>query len=122
MLATFYLWRFGSEGMSQTLTELQQRKISSPRHLKKLLKSIHARRRRNINWAVSRDKIFPVGCEDAGWQACVKDLVAESECVIMCLSGMSRNLLWEVNFLQTSGAVHRTIFLVQDDQMEIVGH
>ena len=52
----------------------------------------------------------------------VKSLVAESECVIMDLSGMSENILWEVNFLRTSGAVHKTIFLVQDDQLKEVGN
>ena len=103
-----------------TFFTFRQRKISSPRHLKKLLRSIHARRRRNLNWAVSRDKIFPIACVDAGWQSCVINLVEESDCIIMDLSGMSESIRWELEFLRTSGAFHRTVFVVQDDQLNIV--
>jgi hypothetical protein len=105
-----------------TFFTFRQRKISSPRHLTKLLKSIHARRRRNLNWAVSRDKIFPVACVDAGWQSCVTNLVEDSDCIIMDLSGMSENIQWELDFLQTSGALHKTVFVAQDDQLAIVAN
>ena len=98
----------------------RQRKITSPRNLGKLLKAMHARVRRNLNWAVSRDKIFPVACVDAGWQACVRNLVGKSHLVIMDLSGFSENLQWELEFLIESGAIHRTVFLVQgDDQLDV---
>jgi hypothetical protein len=60
-----------------TFFTFRQNRVASPRHPGKLLKNLHARKRRNINWAVSRDKIFPVACVDAGWQACVTRLVDE---------------------------------------------
>jgi hypothetical protein len=40
----------------------------------------------------------------------------------MDLSGMSENIQWELDFLQTSGALHKTVFVAQDDQLEIVAN
>ena len=73
----------------------RQRKIASPNDIAKLVRAMDRRILRNFNWCVSRDKIFPVACVDAGWRACVTRLVAECDGVVMDLSGISESILSE---------------------------
>ena len=74
------------------------------------------RRLRTFNWCLSRDKVFPVACIDAGWRVGVTRLVAECDCVVMDLSGMSQNIIWELELLGREGAFGKTVFLVEESQ------
>lgn len=95
-----------------TFFTFQQRKIVTPRHLAALSAAMQHRLRRNINWAVSRNKLFPVASVDAAWQACVRRMVGECHGVVMDLSGISDNIRWELELLRDTGAVSKTVFLV----------
>jgi hypothetical protein len=94
----------------------RQRKIVAPRDISKLVRAIDRRALRNFNWCVSRDKVFPIACIDAGWRACVARLVAECDCVVMDLSGISGNILWELELLKRTQALERAVFLVDANQ------
>lgn len=96
----------------------RQRKIAAPKDIPKLVRAMDRRVLRNFNWCVSRDKIFPIGCVDAGWRACVTRLVAECDGVVMDLSGMSENILWELELLNRTRALERTLFLVEAEQYD----
>ncbi len=99
-----------------TFFTFRARKIVSPHHLAALARAMKRRVLRNINWAVSRDKLFPVASVDAAWQACVQRLVAECDAVIMDLSGVSENIQWELNLLRDTAVVENTVFLVDRAQ------
>ena len=99
-----------------TFFTFRQRKIISPFHLTALSTAMKQRLRRNINWAVSRTKLFPVASVDAAWQACVRRLVGECHGVVMDLSGISDNIRWELDLLKSTCAVERTVFLVATEQ------
>lgn len=94
----------------------RQRKIVAPNDISKLARAMTRRLLRNFNWCVSQDKVFPVACVDAGWRACVTRLVAECDCVVMDLTGLSESILWELELLQRTQALERTVFLVAADQ------
>ena len=98
----------------------RQRKIAAPKDISKLARAMDRRVLRNFNWCVSRDKVFPIACVDAGWRACVTRLVAECDGVVMDLSGMSENILWELELLKRAQALERTVFLVEGDQYTVV--
>jgi hypothetical protein len=94
----------------------RQRKIVAPNDISKLARAMKRRLLRNFNWCVSQDKVFPVACVDPGWRACVTRLVAECDCVVMDLTGLSESILWELELLQRAQALERTVFLVAADQ------
>jgi hypothetical protein len=94
----------------------RQRKLVVPKDISKLTRAMKRRLLRNFNWCVSQDKVFPVACVDAGWRACVTRLVAECDCVVMDLSGLSESILWELELLKRAQALERTVFLVAAEQ------
>lgn len=98
----------------------RRRKIIAPKDISKLVGAMGRRRLRNFNWCVSQSKVFPVACVDAGWRACVSRLVAECDCVVMDLSGMSQNIMWELELLKRQQAFGRTVFLVEESQAAAV--
>ena len=102
-----------------TFFTFRQRKIVTPRHLTALSAAMKQRLRRNINWAVSRNKLFPVASMDAAWQACVERMVGECHGVVMDLSGISENIRWELELLRDTGAVSKTVLLVGQAQVEV---
>jgi hypothetical protein len=94
----------------------RRRKIVAPKDISKLARSMGRRRLRNLNWCLSQEKVFPVACVDDGWRACVTRLVAECDCIVMDLSGMSQNILWELELLGRERAFARTVLLVEASQ------
>jgi hypothetical protein len=94
----------------------RRRKIVVPKDISKLARSMGRRWLRNLNWCLSQEKVFPVACIDAGWRACVSRLVAECDCIVMDLSGMSQNILWGLELIKRERAFGRTVFLVEESQ------
>ncbi|MYM62808.1 hypothetical protein [Pseudomaricurvus sp. HS19] len=101
-----------------TFLTFRQRKIVAPRHLAALVRAMQRRVLRNLNWAVSRDKLFPVATVDAGWQACVTRLLAECDAVVMDLTDISINMQWELHLLRDAAVIHRVAFLVDERQVQ----
>jgi hypothetical protein len=98
------------------LLMFRQRTIHRPRDLERLLVAMDRTRRRNINWCVSRRKLFPVECTTATWRQCVADLAANVDAVLFEFTGGGAGIRWELNHLAETGALPRTIFLIDDSQ------
>jgi hypothetical protein len=92
------------------------RKIRRPKHIDKLVLAMRKRARRNLNWCFSRTKLFPVTCCDAGWRACVARLVQVVDIIVVDLSSITGNIVWELELLRDTGALPRTVFVVQESQ------
>ena len=90
------------------------RKIRKPIHITRIVKGMSRRVIRNLNWYLSREKIFPVSCSDSGWRSCVGRLVQEVDVVIMDISGITENIIWEIELIKELGAIDRSIFLVNE--------
>jgi len=88
-------------------------KIRQPRDLQKLAKDMNRRVMRNLNWVLSRHRLFAITCRDDAWQACVKTVVDRVDIVLLEISSLTPNMMWEFNLLRSSGALSRTILLLQ---------
>jgi hypothetical protein len=92
------------------------RKIRRPRHIDKIARGMHHRIRRNINWCLSTTKLFPISCCDAGWRACVRRLVQDVDIVIVDVSNITGNVLWELEYLRDAGALSKTVLVSEESR------
>jgi hypothetical protein len=90
------------------------RKIRRPRHIEKVARGMRRRMWRNLNWCLSSTKLFPISCCDAGWRACVGRLVQEADIVIMDVSSITGNVLWELEYLRDTGALSKTVLVSEE--------
>jgi len=72
--------------------------------------------RRNINWCFSRTKLFPISCCNPGWRACVTRLVNEVDVIVADVSSITEGIVWELELLRDTGALKRTVFVVEESQ------
>ena len=80
------------------------------------LKAVLQRRwRLNVNWLVSRRKIFAVRSADAQWQACVQTLLDGADLAVMDISQPRDFLAWEIAEVRRHGLRDRLVFLADAD-------
>ena len=92
------------------------RKIRRPKHINRLIHSMNRIVIRNLNWYLSLYKIFPVACSNSGWRACVEHLAEKMDFIVIDISGISTNIIWEIELLKNIGAINRSIFLVHQSE------
>ncbi|MET0026460.1 MAG: hypothetical protein ABW101_02385 [Candidatus Thiodiazotropha sp.] len=90
------------------------RKICRPKHISRLINEMNRHTMRNLNWYLSRNKLFPIACSNRGWRTCVSRIVQEVDVVIMDISKITENITWEIELLKDLGTIKRTIFLVRE--------
>jgi hypothetical protein len=101
------------------LFSFRTRKVRNPKNLQRLAREMNRRVMRNLNWVLSRDPFFPITCSDLAWQACVRAVVERADVVLMDVSVLSPNMLWELDLLRDSGALARTVLLVRENDCEL---
>ncbi len=101
------------------LFSFRTRKVRNPKNLQRLAREMNRRVMRNLNWVLSRDPFFPITCSDVAWQACVRAVVERADVVLMDVSVLTPNMLWELDLLRDSGALVRTVLLVQESSREL---
>ena len=95
------------------LFNFRTQKIRRPLDLQKLTREMNRRVMRNLNWILSRNRLFAITCADDAWQACVRALVGRVDVVLVEISILTPNIVWEFDLLRSTGALSRTILLTQ---------
>jgi hypothetical protein len=95
------------------LFQFRQRVIRTEAQLAKLLDAVDRPYLRNLNWAASSTKVFPIACADAWWQRCVLGMLERIDIVVVDLTALRDAVLWEVEQLVARGLIDRTLFVVQ---------
>lgn len=96
------------------LFSFRTRKLRSPRDLQRLAREMNRRVMRNLNWLLSRNRLFAITCSDFAWQPCVKAVVERADVILMDVTVITPNMLWELNLLRATEASSRTILLKHD--------
>jgi hypothetical protein len=68
-------------------------------------------RRRNVNWVVARSKVFAVRCVDEVWRQAVGELVRRSDAVLMDVTEVTDNMIWEIEVLIRQNRLEDCLFL-----------
>jgi hypothetical protein len=99
-----------------SLFSFRRRKIRKPAQIQKLVRAAGRVGWRNLNWCLSRGKVFPVACVDACWKDCVTRMAGEADLILVDLSSLSGNLIWEVELCQRMRLEDRLLFLVSEEK------
>jgi hypothetical protein len=67
--------------------------------------------RRNLNWVVAYSKVFPVRCVDGVWRQSVTKLVFLCDAVLMDITDVTKNMIWEIETLAAARRIEDCIFL-----------
>jgi hypothetical protein len=70
---------------------------------------------RNINWCMSLGKIFPVASTDACWRQSVECLLGRSTAVIVDVSNLGENVMWEINRAKAQVTERKMLYLLASD-------
>jgi hypothetical protein len=96
----------------------RQRRVRSREDLVWPLRAVGRWRWRTLEWTLSRNGLFPVGCSDELWKPLVRRLLAAVDVVIVDLSRASDNLAWELSAVSLDGVLDRTIPVVMAGEEE----
>lgn len=72
------------------------------------------KRARNIAWALSWDKLFKVTCTAQTWKYTVQQLINSSQLIIVDLSRVGENMIWELGELQFYNAVGKVVAIAHE--------
>ena len=98
--------------------QFRSRKIKYRQDAERLPAMIKRRRLRILNWVVSKNKIFPMACVDAQWRYCVGSLMYYANIVIVDLTEVSPNVLWEIQESERLNLRHKVIFITPRSKLE----
>jgi hypothetical protein len=73
---------------------------------------------RNINWCMAFGKVFPVASSDHAWRALVECLLPRCDAVIIDVSDLRENVMWEIERARSLGLETRTLYLLPSDQAD----
>ncbi|MFC5139067.1 hypothetical protein ACFPK1_12565 [Actinomycetospora rhizophila] len=93
------------------MLSFRQRRLRTPADLDDFVLTMTHRRRRNLNWAVARSKVFPVRCTDELWRVAVLRMIAASDVVLFDATHLSGNLIWEIDALRRLRRLQDCVFL-----------
>ena len=93
------------------LLSFRLRRVKGPSGLRRLARVVGYRRRRNLNWTVSRSKVFAVRCTDQVWQQAVGQMVRTCDAVLIDVTDLTGNLVWELELLRRLRRLDDCIFL-----------
>ena len=96
------------------------REIRSPNHLRRLLRSMERRKIRNINWALSPNKVFPVATTNFAWVHVVHRLLLAVDIIIIDLSDFKVGVAKELELCADLELLDRVICVVDEQQSKVV--
>lgn len=96
------------------------REIRSPDHLHRLLRSMGRRKIRNINWALSPNKVFPVATTNFAWVHVVQRFLLNVDIIIIDLSDLKVGVVKEFELCADLGLLDRVICVVDEQQSMVV--
>ena len=70
---------------------------------------------RNINWCMAFGKVFPVASTDDAWREVVDCLLRRCDAVIIDVSDLRQNVMWEIDRAKSLGLETRTLYLAPSD-------
>ncbi len=96
----------------------RERRIRSPRGIRRVSSSLDVLWARNINWVVSFSKAFSLRSSDTVWRDLVQSLTAKVEAVLIDVHEGSPNLEWEIRKCVEENYLHKTMFMTPGDRRE----
>ena len=97
------------------LFSFRVRKMRSAAQVKALGRAAERTWLRNINWCMALGKIFPVASTDACWRQSVECLLGRSTAVIVDVSDLRENVMWEINRAKAQVTERQMLFLLSSD-------
>jgi hypothetical protein len=94
------------------LFSFRVRKIQRARQIEGLERATERTWLRNINWCMGLAKTFPVATSDEHWRAVVDCLLNRTDIVIIDVSDLRENVIWEIGRAKHLGAPERVFYLV----------
>jgi hypothetical protein len=115
------LWTRATMLLGQlSLLSFRHRSLSKKSHIRGLRRILKKTWLRNLNWCLSYSKIFPISCSNSLWQPSVYKLVDIVDIVVIDISEMRTNILWELDCVISLGMERRVIFLIATDHYDDV--
>jgi hypothetical protein len=93
------------------LLSFRARTIRSPPQLARLERAIGRTWLRNVNWCLSWRKVFAVATDDAHWQQVVEILARRATVILIDITEVRANVLWEIGLIDQLGLGPRVIWL-----------
>jgi hypothetical protein len=93
------------------LLSFRLRRVTGPPGLERLARAVSHRRRRNLNWAIARSKVFAIRCTDEVWRHAVRQMVQTCDAVLIDVTDLTGHLAWEIDLLRDLGRLPDCIFL-----------
>jgi hypothetical protein len=100
------------------LFSFRLRTIREPNDIFRLCRAMRRRTMRNLNWLFSINKIFAVASTDAAWQAAVSRLACEVDLILIDVSGITDNIIWELQQCDKLGRRDRVVLFVRAEERE----
>jgi hypothetical protein len=94
------------------LFSFRLRRIRHARQIAGLERATERTWLRNINWCMGPAKTFPVATSDEHWRAVVDCLLKRADIVIIDVSDLRENVIWEIDRAKHLGAPERVFYLV----------
>ena len=100
------------------LFSFRMRRIRDKTQISRFVRAVDRTWLRNINWCMSFGKVFPVASSDQAWQGLVDCLMKRCSAVIIDVSDLRENVMWEIDRAKSLGLETRTLYLMSSDQAD----
>ena len=100
------------------LFSFRMRRIRDQKQIPRLSRAVDRTWLRNINWCMSIGKIFPVASSDDHWRRVVDCLLTRSSAVIIDVSDLRENVMWEIDRAKSLGVEARILYLISSDRVD----
>jgi hypothetical protein len=100
------------------LFSFRMHRIRNAKQIKGIERALGRTWLRNINWCMSFGKVFPLASSDACWREVVDCLLKRSSSLIVDISGLRENVMWEIEHARKLGVETRILYLISSDRAD----
>ena len=100
------------------LFSFRLRRIRDRAQIPRFVRAVDRTWLRNINWCMAFGKVFPVASSDDAWRELVECLLQRCDAVIIDVSDLRQNVMWEIDRAKSLGLEARTLYLLPSDQAD----
>ena len=94
------------------------RRIRDKAQIPRFVRAVDRTWLRNINWCMAFGKVFPVASSDEAWRELVECLLQRCDAVIIDVSDLRQNVMWEIDRAKSLRLETRTLYLLPSDQAD----
>jgi hypothetical protein len=104
------------------LLSFRARTIRKDGQIRRLARATRRTWLRNINWCLSRNKVFPVATDDSHWQRVVQLLLQGATVILVDLTEARPHVRWEIALIDRLGLTARVLWLLREgDSVDTLG-